>query len=180
MDPILVDVAQLRALQFPAINLTVGRVMMARVIEVELGGRGLLSIAGARVAASLPPGVHAGDELRLVVRDVAPERLVLGLAPLAQPREPEVRERDGEGGAPRPASRSLALCYQTETLGPMDLRFDLFQGGALNVTVRLDAEEAQARARERVGELQTALRAALGTDIGVTIAAPLPPLDTYA
>ena len=179
MDPILVDVAELRALQLPGVNLAAGRVLMARVIETELGGKGMLSIAGARIAASLPPGVHAGDELRLVVREVSPERLVLGLVPFEPPREDAVGEREGEGGARGTPSRSLALQYETATLGPIDLRFDLYPGGALGVSVRLVSEDAQRRARAGAGELENTLNAATGASVAVTIGAARPPLDVY-
>jgi hypothetical protein len=100
MDPILVDIAQLRTLALPRITLTPGRVIMARVAEAGDGGRGELAIAGGRISATLPPGVRAGDELRLVVKDVSAERLVLQIeTPAAAPRENvEEREAAGEAG----------------------------------------------------------------------------------
>jgi hypothetical protein len=180
MDPILVDVTQLRALQLPAINLTLGRVIAARVIEADLAGRGLLSIAGARIAASLPPGVHSGDELRLVVREVSPERVVLGLEPPPQPPQEGVAEREAHAGRRGAPTSSLALRYDTPSLGPMDLRFDLYAGDALSVTVSLEGEGNQALARAHASELQSALARALGSAVGVTVTGPRPPLDTYA
>ncbi|MGD0196490.1 MAG: hypothetical protein ABSC56_01095 [Solirubrobacteraceae bacterium] len=179
MDPILVDSTQLRALQLPGVNLAVGRVMVARVIEAELGGKGLLSIAGARLAATLPPGVHAGDELRLVVREVSPERLVLGMQPPEQAREEEVTEQEGGGGSGAPASQTVALRYETASLGPIDLRFDLYAGGALSVTVLMASADGEELARAAAPELRERLATATARDIGLTIGTQRPPLDMY-
>ena len=63
---------------------------MARVVTADGSGRGALSIAGALFEAELPKQVRAGEDLRLVVRDVSSDRVVLQLAdqaptPLAAP-----------------------------------------------------------------------------------------------
>src|SRR5436190_11389466 len=154
--------------------------MMARVVTLNPGGRGSLSIAGALVDAKLPPGVQAGEELRLVVRHVSPERVVLGLAdqnlpvPVAAPAVPlpgggnvRVTERDagsepGSAG-PRPGAgrHALALMYEGPALGPVDLRFEL-DPQSLRLTATLAAGEPAERARHAAGELRDALSQAIG------------------
>jgi len=60
----------------PELPLKPGVVLPGRVLDVQ-GARGTLLLAGARVSAALPPGVAAGDALRLRVQESAGERLVL-------------------------------------------------------------------------------------------------------
>jgi hypothetical protein len=52
----------------PGPALRPGAVLAARVLE-----NGLLSLAGARVKASLPDDVRPGDALRLRVKELGPE-----------------------------------------------------------------------------------------------------------
>ncbi len=186
MDPILVDIAQLRALEVPTLTLTPGRVLAARVIEAA-GVRGQLAIAGMRVAAALPPGVRPGDELRLVVKEVSAERVVLTIQPDAVPAAPphEVRESDPEGGGggadPTGApAHVLALRYETQNLGPLDLRFALHTHGAISVSVALHSESALAQARESTDALREAIDRTSVGEIAVTVTRARPPLDTYA
>src|SRR5690606_26622537 len=68
MQPLAVDVLLLRAAA-PDLPLTVGRTLVARVLERGLRGVGILNLAGAIVTAELPASVRAGDRLRLVVRE---------------------------------------------------------------------------------------------------------------
>jgi hypothetical protein len=80
MQPLAVDLRALRTLVGPDIKIVPGRAMMARVVVAEPGGRGSLSIAGLLLEAELPSNVRTGDELRLVVRDVNAERVLLAIA----------------------------------------------------------------------------------------------------
>ncbi|HJS95239.1 MAG TPA: hypothetical protein VJ741_13330, partial [Solirubrobacteraceae bacterium] len=80
MEPIAVDIRLIRAVLGAELRVAVGRGLMARVVNVNPGGRGTLSIAGVPVDARLPPGVEAGQDLRLVVRHVSPEQVVLGIS----------------------------------------------------------------------------------------------------
>jgi len=68
-----VDIRLIRAVLGAELRIAPGRAMMARVVSLNPAGRGSLSIAGALIDAKLPPGVQAGDELRLTVRHVSPE-----------------------------------------------------------------------------------------------------------
>jgi len=181
MDPILVDIAQLRTLMLPRITLTPGRVIMARVAEAGDGRRGELAIAGGRISATLPPGVRAGDELRLVVKDVSAERLVLQIeTPAAAPRESvEEREAAGGGGRQGTPSQVLELRYATQNLGLVGLRFALHPGGAISVTVGMPDDAGITRARSAADGLRAAIAQATGADVGVSVTAQRPPLDVY-
>jgi hypothetical protein len=64
--------------QAAAIRLRVGAEVAARVVEAAgPDGRGLLSLAGAVVRAKLPPGLHAGQRLRLEVAGRDGDQIVL-------------------------------------------------------------------------------------------------------
>ena len=53
-------------------SLRPGAVVAARVLD-----RGVLSLLGARVPATLPEDVRPGDVLRLTVKEAGPERILL-------------------------------------------------------------------------------------------------------
>ena len=183
MDPILVDVLQLRSLALPRLTLSPGRALAARVIEAAADGKGALAIAGGRLAVTLPAGVKAGDELRLVVREVTAERVTLQIeaAPAQAPVEQRAQEREGGAGQPagRESTHSLALRFAGANLGAVDLRFALHAGGAISVGVTLAGERATAAARTAAAELQQAIAAGTGADVAVSINAARPPLDVY-
>jgi hypothetical protein len=78
VSPLAVDLRALRVLVGPDIKIVPGRAVMARVVAPQQpGGRGSLSIAGYLLEAELPETVRAGDDLRLVVKDVSAERVLL-------------------------------------------------------------------------------------------------------
>src|SRR6516225_337570 len=134
MDPIAVDVRLIRAVLGAELRVAPGRALMARVVNVDPAGRGSLSIAGAVVDAKLPPGVAAGQDLRLVVRHVSPERVVLGLSgepgAAAAPQAAELpgggtvrvseREASGPGESGATGRHVLALVYDAPALGAVD------------------------------------------------------------
>jgi hypothetical protein len=79
--PLAVDLRALRVLVGPDIKIVPGRAVMARVVQAQQpGGRGSLSIAGYLLDAELPSSVHTGDDLRLVVKDVSAERVLLTIS----------------------------------------------------------------------------------------------------
>jgi hypothetical protein len=155
-----------------------GAVVVARVLE-----RNLLSLAGQRVAATLPDDVLPGEVLRLRVREAAPERLVLQLVPdpspvataaLALPggataRLIEQPEDDGEGGPGRRAGRAVLLRYDSPTLGRLDIRLAA-TGAVVQATAGPPADAARASAGE--------LAAAIGAP--VTVVARRSALDAQA
>lgn len=127
METLAIDPRILRVLVGPDIKVVPGRAMMARVVATAPGGRGTLSIAGYLLDAELPEEIAAGQDLRLIVRDVSPERVLLALSP----EHPEQAAAPGPGAAPHPQ----ALAAATPSLPPA-IAIPLPGGGTLEVTER--------------------------------------------
>ena len=128
-----------------AIRLRLGAEVAARVVEAAgPDGRGLLSLAGAVVRAKLPPGLHAGQRLRLHVAGQDGDRLVLRRV---------AEEKPAATGVPASVVADLAESGDGEQLraalalagGPIAL-----PGGRV-LTVEPDAGEENA-GRERPDE----------------------------
>jgi hypothetical protein len=196
VDPIAVDIRLIRAVLGAELRVAPGRALMARVVNVNPAGRGTLSIAGMPIDAKLPPGVEAGQDLRLVVRHVSPERVVLGLAgeagaaaasaqaavelPGGGNVRVDEREASAQAGAGGGTGRHvLALVYDAPALGAVDLRFEL-DPQSLRVCAVLGAGEPVERAEDRAGQLRDALSQALGRPVTVEIQPRHEPLDVYA
>jgi hypothetical protein len=190
VDSILVDIALLRTLASADIKLVPGRVIMARVVSTDGAGRGELSIAGARVSAALPPGLRAGQELRLTVREASAERIVLsahgdtGATPGMQAAQSAFGQQvdDGQAGGARDTgtpSHVVELRYDAQQLGPVDLRFELYEG-SLRVVVGLAPGAGLTGAQAAASELQQTLTAATGREVSVNAVARRQPLDLYA
>ena len=194
MDPIAVDVRLIKAVLGTELKIAPGRVLMARVVTADPHGRGSLNIAGLTLEAKLPKGVQPGQELRLTVRHVTPDRVELSMsdpsavaapaAPLPGGGSVAVSERHAGGGGGSAGRGSdhhiVALTYNAPALGPVDLRFEL-EPGSLRLTATLAAGEPADRALERAGELRDALAAATGgRAISVDVRARREPLDVYA
>jgi hypothetical protein len=140
-------------------TLRVGAVVAARVLENRM-----LSLAGARVAASLPDEVQPGDVLKLRVKELGPERIVLQIVPdpppaataaVALPGGASARiVEDEEGAGARGGGRAVLLRYDSPTLGRLDIR--LTTTGA---TVHATEGPPAAAARSAAGELAAALGA---------------------
>jgi hypothetical protein len=77
--PLAISPQALRVLVGPDIKIVPGRAVMARVVQAPPGQKGSLSIAGYLLDAELPEDVQAGQDLRLVVRDVNAERVLLAI-----------------------------------------------------------------------------------------------------
>lgn len=207
MQTLPIDPRILRTLVGPDIKVVPGRAMMARVVA-NPGGRGTLSIAGYLLEAELPEAMQAGQELRLVVRDVSPERVLLSLsedhAAPADPAPPpapahaaataapgvavplpggatlQVTEREAEtGAAGSPPTHTLAVRYDAPALGAMDLRLALHPG-SLRVTVTVSRGAPLDLAQAGGDELRQALGETLGRPVSVTVSARHEPLDVYA
>jgi hypothetical protein len=199
MQPLAVDPRVLRAVLGTEIKVMPGRALMARVVLADAQGRGSLSIAGFLVEAELPKGVRTGDDLRLIVREVTPERVVLGLsedqptaaAQQAVPPTPvaiplpggatlQVTERETPGGpAGSPGSATLALRFQAPSLGDVDLRFAL-STGALAVAIAIDPGEPLDAARAEAEPLRAGLSDAVQRAVSLTVTPRRRPLDVYA
>jgi hypothetical protein len=142
----------------PAPTLRAGSVVVARVLENRL-----LSLAGARVAATLPDEVQPGDVLKLRVKELAPERIVLQIVPDPPPAATAavalpggatariVEDDEASGGA---AARAVVLRYDSPTLGRLDIRLSA-AGATVHATEGPPAEAARAAA----GALAAALNA---------------------
>ena len=166
---------------------------MARVVATGPVGRGALNIAGAVVDAELPEHVRDGQELRLIVREVTPQKVVLSLSdqPVAPPAAQSVALPGGGGlrvtedGPEQSGSRAvpdahvLALRYDAPHLGAVDLRFEL-DPASLRVAVSLAAGDPLQRARTGAEELQQALHESLGRAVSVSVSARREPIDLYA
>lgn len=192
MEPLAIELELLRALETPGLRLTPGRALMARVVARDASGRGMLSIAGASVAARLPQHVRAGDHLRLTVREISAERAVLSMgetvpAPLdalpaaALPGGGRVRVEEQEGSAQRPGdpARVVTLRYEGVALGAVDLRFELDDSG-LRLVAALTAGEPLDRANAAAKELRDALSRATQRSVTVTLRPRRDPVDVYA
>jgi hypothetical protein len=199
MDPIAVDIRLIRAVLGAELRVAPGRAMMARVVSADGFGRGSLSIAGALIDAKLPPGVQAGEDLRLVVRHVSPEQVVLGIsaeageaaaqaqASIELPGGGRVRvtEREADPEAdpatgPATGRHVLALAYDAPALGTVDLRFEL-DPQSLRVNATLAAGGPAASATDAADELREALaEASGGRPVTVQITPRREPLDVYA
>jgi hypothetical protein len=194
MDPLAIDLLLLRDLKSPAIRLAPGRALMARVVQADGSGHGVLSIAGAMIEAKLPKGVRPGDQLRLVVRRVSAGKVELE-APSAHTTTaahplvplpgggtitPVDDEQQGGGGEARdPGSHTLALRYEAPRLGPVDLRFEL-ASASLHVSIALSAGEPLSAARQAADALRGALEQAMNVPVALTISPRRDPLDVYA
>ncbi len=84
--PLAINPQALRVLVGPDIKIVPGRAVMARVVQAPAGQKGSLSIAGYLLDAELPEDVQAGQDLRLVVKDVNAERVLLSIS---DPHEPD-------------------------------------------------------------------------------------------
>ena len=188
------DLVLLRGL-FTDTALRPGVVLAARVLERE-GPRGTLLLNGARVAAQLPPGLAAGDVLRVRVQEVSTERLALQVIPRPDSSSPAPVPTIGlplpggahlrvdpdppaAGGDPAsPARRSIAVRFDSPALGRIDFLIDL-DPDAVTTTVGVAAGAAD-RARSAANDLREGLESATGRPATVTIDPRAEELDVRA
>ncbi len=197
MDPIAVDVRLIKAVLGTELKILPGRVLMARVASADGTGRGSLNIAGTTLEAELPKEVQAGQDLRLTVRHVSPDRVELSMtdpsaataqaahaAPLPGGGALRVTERDsgsgtGSGGPSGSDRHTLSLRYDAPALGAVDLHFEL-DPESLRLTATFAAGDPHDRALDAAGDLQAALADALGRPVEVEVNSRREPLDVYA
>jgi hypothetical protein len=200
MQPLAVDASLLRTVLATDVKLAVGRELMARVASVSPEGRGVVSLAGVLLEAELPSGLHAGEELRLQVRELTPDKVVLQIredfalpqqpiAPAEAPRVPlpgggfvKVTERDARNGQPGSDSEDQAhtvtIRYDAPSLGQLDLNFTL-TAGTLALTIAV-APGAYETTDDHAGQLQSTLTAALERQTTVSVVARREPVDVFA
>jgi hypothetical protein len=173
----------------PDVKLVPGVVVQARVLDLRT-----LVIAGVRLQAQLPPGVEAGQVLRLRVEEASTERLHLRV--VESPGAPRLQDAQGAEAAPtvpadayqlmlpggilarihveereQAATRggpepatSVVVRYDSPTLGRLDVRIDA-QSAAVHVS---GGDPAQTVA-QHAGTLQDALVRATGGPVLVTV-----------
>ncbi len=196
MQPLSIDLRLLSEMPGSGLRLSPGRGLMARVMQADGSGRGLLNIAGAVIEAQLPRHIRAGEQLRLVVRHLDAQRVVLELpregeaasVPLATALLPgggQLRvlpdEEDAGGGEPgrEPGAQTVGLSYDAPALGPLDLRFELGPT-RLRVIVAAAPGPALELARAQSADLREALARTADRPVTVTVRARREPLDLYA
>jgi hypothetical protein len=202
MSVFALDLALVRDVLLPGLTLSPGRGMMSRVVAADEGAGGRLAIAGYLLEAELPRELAAGQSLRLVVRDVNEDRVLLavaahdGPAPAATPETPpplaapiplpggaqlqvledgcEERPR-GEGGG---AGHALGLRLDLPGLGPLELRLGLDRA-SVRAAISADPGPALAQAQAPAGELRDSLTSVCERPATVTVSARRRPFDLY-
>ncbi len=192
METLAVDLQLLRSLMVGDLRLSAGRTLMARVASVDENGRGTISLAGALLEAELPRELQAGQDIRLLVREVTPEKVVLGLqerppmlalpvsSPLPGGGAFEVRERTQAGGGAdgAPAAEVLEIVYHGPSLGMVEMRFVL-DPKTLGLTASLSAGEPYELAGAAAEDLRAALSQAVSRAITVSVLPRHDPVDVY-
>lgn len=148
--PLAISPQALRVLVGPDIKIVPGRAVMARVVQAPPGQKGSLSIAGYLLDAELPENVQAGQDLRLVVRDVNAERVLLAIT---DPHEAEPAQHAQPSAASQsdPGGRTQELQQTQPSPDPSAVAaaaVPLPGGGSVQVTER-DAGGASGRPGER-------------------------------
>ncbi|MFL5883952.1 MAG: hypothetical protein ACJ77M_02680 [Thermoleophilaceae bacterium] len=195
MEAIQLSAALLRN-QAPELVLRLGSTVAARVLERH-GARGLITIGNAVLAAELPEQVSAGQTLRLLVQDATGDRVTLKLVEQQQAQQAQqpsavsvplpngsnarvhVDEDASEEGGGRGAEHSVAVTYNSPSLGSMQFRLSV-DGRAVAVTVRTAPGAPFDMAQERATELREALARATGRAAQVTVLPREEPVDLYA
>lgn len=196
MESLAVDLQLLRSMMVGDLRLAVGRTLMARVANVEGNGRGTISLAGTLLDAELPKGLAIGQEIRLQVRELTADKVVLAMQdrppildqPVTMPMPGggavEIRERiepDGGGGGGGGATgrHMLTLVYDAPSLGSVEMRFVL-DPASLKLELVLGAGDAYDSAQDHSDELRQALAEAVKRTITVSLLPRREPIEIYA
>src|ERR1700742_520024 len=156
MQPVAVQLVQLQQIM-PDVTLRVGQTLVARVAERH-EGKGILMLAGKPLVAELPENVRPGDVLKLAVKDISADKIVMqmregqdtqqlqqnNVIPLAIPfpdgRDAHINFDDAQsGGDEREQTfHAVALTYESPALGPINLRIGMDPNNVM-VEVRIAA-----------------------------------------
>jgi hypothetical protein len=156
VQPIAVQLITLQQVM-PDVTLRLGQSLLARVAERH-GDRGILMIAGHPLVAELPENVRPGDVLKLAVRDITGEQVVMQMhegkeaaqaqarqdaVPLAFPGQPPsqiiVDDQAGGGeGVEEGDVSTVAVTYESPALGAFNFRIGM-DGSRVAVEVRVAA-----------------------------------------
>jgi hypothetical protein len=187
VDPVVAVRTLLLREAMPDLPLRPGASVVARVAS-RAEQHGVLVLAGVPLTAQLPEEAKVGATLRLKVREVTPERVVLQLdgppimpahvAPRDVPvrvavHDPPRRTRDtGEEVS------SVALSFSSPLLGRLDLRIELTSG---RVEVTVDTPAAvQDLVQDGAPRLRDGLAAATEREAAVRVRPRRDPVDVYA
>jgi hypothetical protein len=189
VEPVVSVQTQLLRAQLPELTLRPGTSVVARVLS-RGEAHGVLVIAGIPLTAQLPPEVGAkGETLRLHVSEVTPERVTLQLDPAVpaapQPTPHAAPARVAVEDPPRTVRvgdeerSSVALSFQSEALGRVDLRLEV-GGGRVRAAVETPAGRTFALADAAAARLRDGLHARTGLEAEVRVTPRRQPLDVYA
>src|SRR5690242_11259234 len=157
--PLAISPQALRVLVGPDIKIVPGRAVMARVVQAPAGQKGSLSIAGYLLDAELPEDVQAGQDLRLVVKEVNAERVLLAVTGPDDPEQAQQTREAQQTQQPQPVHAGLPDQAQAAQGGWGAI--PLPGGGNVQVTER-DAGGTGGRASERQNVLLRYNAPALG------------------
>lgn len=141
--PLAISPQALRVLVGPDIKIVPGRAVMARVVQAPPGQKGSLSIAGYLLDAELPEDVQAGQDLRLVVKDVNAERVLLAVT---DPHGAEQAQHSQQSQQTQPSQPLQTPAPDPSLVAPSVV--GLPGGGSVQVTER-EAGGRGGRQRER-------------------------------
>jgi hypothetical protein len=175
VQPIAVQLIMLQQ-AMPDVTLRLGQSLFARVAERH-GDRGILMIAGQPLVAQLPEHVRPGDVLKLSVRDISAEQVVMQLhegkeaaqvaaqgpqtVPVPMPGGVPARilvddQASGGGAGQGGEAHAVAVTYESPALGPINFRIGM---DASNVVA--DVRVAAGAPLELASAAADVLRAAL-------------------
>jgi hypothetical protein len=189
VEPVVAVQTLLLKAQLPELTLRPGASIVARVLS-RGESHGVLVIAGVPLAAQLPEEVGAtGDTLRLIVREVTPERVTLQLdqavPAAAQPPPQTARPRVTVDDPPR-ATRidgeeraSVALSFHSESLGRLDMRIEI-AGSRVTTAVQAETGQPFDLTSAAAPRLEHGLHARTGLEAEVRVTPRRDPLDVYA
>lgn len=173
----------------PDVRLVPGVVVQARVLDPRT-----LVLAGVRMQAHLPPGVEAGQVLRLRVEEASTERLHLRIVDTAGHQQLQnAQQADAAPAVPadayqlmlpggilakihveereeaakrggRAPAKSVVVRYDSPTLGRLDVRLD-----AHSAAVHVSGGDPAWTVAQNAGALQDALTQATGGPVLVTV-----------
>src|ERR687889_172918 len=143
MQPIAVQLITLQQVM-PDVTLRLGQSLLARVADRH-GDRGILMIAGQPLVAQLPEQVRAGDVLKLAVKDISAEQVIMQLhegreaaQAAAANQQPVVPvpggapahlvvddQASGGDGSEDGDIAAVALTYDSPALGAMNFRIGM-------------------------------------------------------
>ena len=192
MQPIAFELILLRSV-LPELVIRPGMALAARVAERQ-GRHGIITIAGNPLVAELPEGVERGENLRLRVDEVTGDKVFMRLmeqpSPSSLPSLPglplpdgrtahlKVEDEDMEVIRPEDEEGSVALTYDSPSLGPISFYLGLGHG-TVNATVRVREGEPLAVAERAAEGLRSALARSTGRAAHVQVAIRRDPVDLY-